>query len=111
VLLAFPFSDGSGSKVRPVVVVQDDRNNDRLSNTIVAMITSTTERVRQEPTQLLIDISTFEGEQSGLLHTSAIKCENLFTVETSIVVQKIGHLPPKAMEQVDRCLKTSLGLA
>lgn len=111
VLVAFPFSAGRGHKVRPVVVVQDDRNNDRLKNTIVAMITSTTGQARREPTQLLLDVASFEGQQSGLLHTSAVKCENVFTVQTDVVVQKIGHLPPAAMEQVDRCLKSSLGLA
>ena len=39
VLLDHPFSTGAGSKVRPVLVVQGDRDNARLTSTIVAMIT------------------------------------------------------------------------
>src|SRR5438034_395244 len=85
VLLAFPFSGGNGVKLRPALVVQCDRNNGRLRNTIVAMITSTTHRARKEPTQLLIEMTTPDGRASGLLHTSAIVCESLFTVEQAAI--------------------------
>lgn len=75
VLVRFPFSSGTGSKVRPAVVVQCDRNNQRLTNIIVAAITTTTHR-SGEPTQLLIEIATPQGRQSGLLKDSVITCEN-----------------------------------
>jgi mRNA interferase MazF len=110
VLLAFPFSGGTGTKVRPAIVVQVDRNNERLKNTIVAMITSTTGLADREATQLLIDVNTPEGKLSGLLHTSAVKCENVFTVEQRLVVKTIGTLPALALRQVDHCLRQSLGL-
>jgi mRNA interferase MazF len=110
VLLRFPFSGGTGAKVRPALVVQADRSNQRLANTIVAMITSTTQGVPTVPTQFLIDVATPEGKRSGLLHTSAVKCENLFTVEQQLVLRTIGHLDPAAMDRVDACLKASLGL-
>jgi mRNA interferase MazF len=110
ILLTFPFSDGIGGKLRPAVVVQANTNNERLINTIVAMITSTTDRAAHEPTQLLIDVHTPEGKQSGLLHTSAIKCENLFTVELRLIARAIGTLPQAVMTHVDLCLKKSLGL-
>lgn len=110
VLLAFPFSEGVSGKVRPAVVIQSDTNNDRLRNTIVAMITSTTDQAAHEPTQLLIDLNTPEGRYSGLLHTSAIKWENVFTVEQRLIVRTIGRLPDVTMKGVDVCLKTSLEL-
>jgi mRNA interferase MazF len=40
VLIDYPFSMGGGSKVRPALVVQADRNNLRLRETIVVVITS-----------------------------------------------------------------------
>ncbi|MFO0967856.1 MAG: type II toxin-antitoxin system PemK/MazF family toxin [Gemmataceae bacterium] len=110
VLLAFPFADGKGSKVRPAIVVQCDANNDRLRNTIVAMITSTTDRAAREPTQLLIDIATQAGKHTGLLHTSAIKCENVFTVEQSRIARTLGNLPETMMSRVDACLRAALAL-
>ena len=50
-----PFYDRPGSKERPAVVIQCDRNNRRLLSTLIAGITTNTSRAGQEPTQLLID--------------------------------------------------------
>jgi mRNA interferase MazF len=110
VLADLPFSDRSGSKKRPALVVQCDRNNRRLDDVIVAMITSVVQRSASEATQLLIDIATPEGKQSGLLHTSAVKCEHLLTLHNQFVGRVIGHLPPPTMEQINGCLKESLEL-
>ena len=91
VLLDFPFSSGSGTRAAsPALVVQNDRDNARLSNTIVAMITSNTGRAH-EATHLLIDISTPEGPLSGL-HRSIVSCNNLFTIEQRFVTRRIGKL-------------------
>jgi mRNA interferase MazF len=110
VLVNFPFSSGAGSKLRPAVVVQIDRNNQRLTNTIVAMITRTTHRATREPTQLLIDITTSDGQQTGLVATSAIACENLITIEQALITRTIGRLSASLMAKVDACLKVSLEL-
>lgn len=110
VLVNFPFSSGVGSKVRPALVVQCDANNQRLRNTIVAMITTSTRLAGREPTQVLVDPRTPVGRQWGLLHPSVVKCENLFTVERSVVIRTIGHLSPVVLAQVDDALKSSLEL-
>lgn len=110
VLLNFPFSSGQGAKVRPALVVQSDRNNARLTNTIVAMITRSTQHVRHEPTQYFLDPASSEGVAAGVLHPSAIKCENLLTVEQQVIFRTIGHLTAAAMQEVNRCLLASLEL-
>jgi mRNA-degrading endonuclease toxin of MazEF toxin-antitoxin module len=110
VLLSFPFSSGGGSKVRPAVVVQCDSNNHRLQNTIVAMVTTSTHLAKVEPTQFLIDPKTPEGGPTGLLHPSAVKCENLFTVVQSVVIRTIGTLHPSHLIRLNACLKASLQL-
>ena len=109
VLLDYPYSDASGSKIRPALVVQSDRDNQRLTNTIVALITKNVSRTN-EPTQLLIDLTTPDGQQSGLNQTSAVTCTNLFTVSQTKVRRVIGSLPPSLMAQVDDCLKAALSL-
>ncbi len=38
VVVSFPFSDASGAKIRPSLVVQNEADNKRLDNTVVAMI-------------------------------------------------------------------------
>lgn len=109
VLVWFPFASGTGGKLRPALVVQTDRNNQRLVNTIVAQITSTTRRTH-EPTQLLVEIATPDGKMSGLLVNSAVKCEHLATLERQLIQRKIGVLSPNPMARIDESLKTALGL-
>jgi mRNA interferase MazF len=110
VLVPVRFSSGAGQKIRPVLVVQSDHNNIRLADTIVAIITSNIRRASREPTQLLIDIASSDGAQSGLLHPSAVTCERLHTILQSDIQRKIGSLPPTMMQRIGDCLKASLGL-
>jgi mRNA interferase MazF len=110
ILANLPFSDLSGAKVRPALVVQSDHNNARLDDVILALITRTTSRATLEPTQLLIDISTPEGKATGLLHSSAVKCEHLVTLHKSFIKRVIGRLPDSLLHQVNNCLKASLDL-
>jgi mRNA interferase MazF len=91
-------------------VVQLDHNNVRLNDTIVAIITKTTHRATREPTQLLIDITTPEGRQSGLLQISAVKCEHLVTVSMADISRIIGSLPLATMTQIEGCLKAALAI-
>jgi mRNA interferase MazF len=109
VILDHPFSDASGSKVRPALVVQGDRDNTRLTNTIVALVTKNISRA-QEPTQFLIDISTDDGKQTGLHQTSAVICNNLFTVAQARILRVIGSIPSTLQAHVDACLKAALDL-
>lgn len=111
VLAELPFSDRSGGKKRPALIVQCDRNNQRLDDVILAMITGSALRAAVEPTQLLVDINTPEGRQTGLLHTSAVKCKHLITLHRQFIGRVIGRLPSEIMKRVDRCLKESLGLS
>lgn len=111
VIVAFPFVSGGAGKNRPALVIQTDRNNQRLQNTIVAMITGNTRLATTEPTQLLIDPATADGQTSGLAYPSAVKCENLYTISQQDIVRTLGSLSPSLMSRVDDCLKASLGLS
>jgi mRNA interferase MazF len=96
-------------KVRPVLVIQADAYNRKMTNTIVAMITTNLSRA-SEPTHLLIDLATPEGQQSGLLHTSVVNCNTLTTIRQDDVLRTLGSLPQAAMQQVDRCLKAAMAI-
>ena len=109
VLASYPFASGAGVKKRPVLVVQNDRDNRRLSNTIVVQITSNTRRAH-EATHLLIEVASLAGQQSGLLNDSVVSCVNLATIHEARIDRWIGSLPPAFMVQVDECLKAALGL-
>jgi mRNA interferase MazF len=111
VLLPIAFTAGAGSKLRPAVVVQSDHNKLRLNDTIVAIVTKMTHRATKESTQLLIDINSPDGQQSGLLHSSTVKCERLVTVSIADISRVIGSLTPAAMAQIEGCLKAALAIS
>ena len=110
VLVPIRFSAGTGVKTRRVLVVQSDHNNRRLDDTIVAVITSNTTRAAKEPTQFLIEVSSTEGRQSGLLNDSAVACEHLHTILCTDMHRKIGMLPTTSMKRINECLKSALGI-
>jgi mRNA interferase MazF len=109
VLLQAPFTSRTGAKTRPMLVVQNDQNNARMSNTILVFITTNTVRAA-EPTQVLIDPTTPDGRSSGLKQTSVVSCENILTVVQADILRVIGHLPAAIMQRVDQALKVSLAL-
>jgi mRNA interferase MazF len=88
VLVDYPFSDGTGSKVRPALVVQADSLNLRIDDTILAAISRSTHRASS--TQLFIDLGTPEGASSGLRQNSMVQCENLLTYDQSLSDSKTG---------------------
>jgi len=89
VLIDYPYAAGSRTKVRPVLVIRNDRDNQRLLNTIVAQIISVTRRAL-EPTQVLIDLATSEGQQSGLRQDSVVNCVNVLTLDKGMILRKLG---------------------
>jgi mRNA interferase MazF len=57
VVIEFPFADGRRGKNRPALVIQNDRDNLRLANTVVAMISGNIGHAG-EPSQVLVDPTT-----------------------------------------------------
>jgi len=108
VLVDFPFGSG-GSKMRPALVVQNDLDNGRLLNTIVAQITGNTQRAG-EPTQVLVEVSTPDGKLSGLQFDSVVNCANLVTTDKNGIKRRIGQMPDVLMAKVNDALKYALQL-
>ncbi len=109
ILAMIPNVGAPGGKLRPALIVQSDQNNARFNETIVAPITTNVSRVHQAH-QLLIDVSTEDGKASGLLHSSAVRCERLQSIPQSEARRTIGHLSGPLMREIDECLKAALGI-
>ena len=85
----YPFASGRGASRRPALIVPNDRDNRRLDNTMIAHITTDVRRA-YEPTQLLVERSTPEGQQAGLLHDSVVSCNILATAHDDRIDRVIG---------------------
>ncbi len=110
VIVEFPYVGGGKGKNRPAVVVQCDRLNKQIQNTIVAMVTGNTRLVGKEPTQFLIDPSTPEGASSGVAYPSAVKCENLLAIVQADILKHLGHLSDVLKQQLNDSLKSVFDL-
>jgi mRNA interferase MazF len=108
-MVDFPFTDTGQSKVRPAVVVQNDRDNQRIRKTVIAMVTGTLHR-RGDPSHVFVDPNDPDGMSSGLKFPSLISCNNLFTVEQSHFLHVIGHLPDVKKQELNDALKAALEL-
>ena len=90
---------------RPVLVVQDDTfTQSRISTIIVVIITSNTQLV-EAPGNVLIPCAV-----SGLSRDSVANVSQIFTVNKTFLVERIGALPDYLQEEVDEGLRTILYL-
>lgn len=102
----WPYSDRTGSKVRPALVVQADTFNSLIADTVLVLISRTQRAVAT--TEVLLDPAVESG--CGLRYPSAVSCNNLLTIDQGLIVQAIGKASPALTQQVDDRLKTALGL-
>jgi mRNA interferase MazF len=106
VLVAWPYSDRTGSKLRPAIVIQADFLNGLLDDTVLVQITSKAHGIPGTEVRLDPAVET----SSGLLHVSYAFCPNLLTYDESLVDQVLGTLSSSAMSQIDSAVKSTLGL-
>jgi mRNA interferase MazF len=109
VIVEFPYVDGKHGKKRPALIVQNDRENRLLANTIVAMISGNI-RHATEPSQVLVEPKQPVAISSGLHGPSVVKCCSLYTVRKQDVQRTIGHLSSELIAEVNTALKAALGV-
>jgi mRNA interferase MazF len=90
--------------MRPVLVVQNDVGN-RYSPTVIVMAITSRINKAKLPTHIEIGSGEF-----GLERDSVILCEQVRTIDKSRLRDRLGVLPPQAMEQVDQAIAISFGL-
>jgi mRNA interferase MazF len=100
------FSDLSGSKVRPAVVVQADYLNGLLDDTILVKITGSSFGISGTEVQIDPAVET----ASGLNKVCYASCKDLLTRDQTLILRTIGVLSDATMRQIEDCLKQVLEL-
>lgn len=103
VLVNFVFSDESGIKRRPVLVVSAARYQEKRQEAIVAAITSHVERL------LIGDYKMKDWRESGLLFPSAVT-GILRTVKQDMINRQLGTVSEHDLRGVRRKLREILAL-
>ena len=109
ILVRFPHPSGLRGKKRPAVVVQSDAYAGIVRTLVVAAVTSNL-ALAGDPACLFIDVTTPEGQATGLLRDSVVSCLLFVTVYTDDVAQVLGSLSPAMIQKLDDCLKVALVL-
>jgi len=107
VLAPFPFTDLSGQKVRPGVVVS--RTGRPGSDAILAFI-STHRGQSLLPTDLPILDSHADFAATGLKASSIVKLDKLVTLDVAILLGELGDLSVALLKQLDDKLRYALQL-
>ena len=103
VLVGFVFSDESGKKLRPAVVISSPAYNRARQEVIVAAITSNVRR------RFFGDHLITDWKRAGLLFPSL--ATGIFrTVKQTMIDRKLGFMPKPDMATIDRELRRFLGL-
>lgn len=106
VLVRFPNSDLKTYIKRPALIVQADALNTRLSQKIIALITSNLNRTG--PTRVLVEKKSKLGKHMGIITNSVIMADNLATVLEREIDKVIGNCVETA--KIDQALRKVLAL-
>ena len=95
-LVPFPFSDLSGQKVRPVLILSNDAYNQQSADVVVCGLTT---NLSPAPYSIIIEVT--DVEQPGTLrHRSKIKADTIASLEQTILIKQIARLKLPVFKQV-----------
>ena len=92
-------------KTRPALIIQNDVGNQYSPLTIAAAVTS---KVSSEPFPVEVTVEPTRG--NGLNVPSAIRLDQIRTVDQQRLIKRLGSMDPVIMRKVDEAIKISLGL-
>jgi mRNA interferase MazF len=104
VLVDWPFSDLTGSKLRPAVVVQADFLNGLLDDTIYVKVQSQAYGI--PGTEVEIDPAKETG--SGLAGVSYASCMDVLTRDQTLIHHTLGFVSAATLQEIEACMKTVL---
>jgi len=94
VLISFPFTDLSGTKLRPAVILID-------STIDITVCFITTQTQWQEPSDMILDPS----QTNGLRKRSLVRTTKIATLDKTLAKGLLGKLSENELNELDNNLK------
>lgn len=98
-----PFKGSEQGGTRPVLVLQNNDGNFYCSTLIVAPLSTKLKKLNL-PTHVLLH------QVRGLRASSIVELEQIRTIDKQRILDYIGRVSQKQMEDVDQAIRVSLGL-
>jgi mRNA interferase MazF len=99
ILVRYPFSDLSSSKVRPAIIVNAPHPS---QDYFIVPLSSRTQNLL--PGEFILK----DWQSAGLNVASSVK-RGIFTIQGSLIIKKIGVLTPEDINTLEQSLKQWLG--
>jgi mRNA interferase MazF len=109
VLIRYPFTDLSSSKVRPAVVLTTDQLLRKLDEAIFLFISSVMPAV-VIPSDYILTTDHPAFPATGLKVDSVFRAHKIITLHKSMVARTIGAANGSLMQSITRCLEYALGM-
>jgi mRNA interferase MazF len=100
----WPYSDLSGAKVRPAVVVRSDFLSGLIDDTVLVKITSSSYGIPGTEVRLNPALET----SSGLAKVCFANCYSILSRDEAVVGPTIGSISLAAMQEIEKCLRAVL---
>lgn len=102
-LVPFPFSDQLGRKVRPVVVISNNKFNEKSEDLIVNGVTSNISK-----DQYTLMLNNKDLEEGKIFSLCCIKAENILKIDKTLIIKKIGKINRKKLKDTIRVINSIL---
>lgn len=102
VLVDFGFSEGTGSKKRPALIISSDNYHKGRQEVIVVAITGNIKRV------LFGDTKIDKWKEAGLIYPSLVT-GIIRTIKDSMIIRKLGTLSQQDFQKVQKNLWKAMG--
>jgi mRNA interferase MazF len=100
VIIEYPYSDGTGGKVRPVIIVSNDTANATDRDMIFAKITT-----NQRGDSYSMPLNATDTVRP-LPRNSEARANKLYTLDSDLIKQKLTSLTPRALMMLVELVKT-----
>ena len=94
-LVPFPFSDQSGKKVRPVIVISCNEFNKFSEDVIVIGVTSNISKDKYT-----INLTNNNLDDGSLSTSCCIKVENILKLDKELIIKKIGRINRETLKKI-----------
>lgn len=98
VLILFPFTDLTNSKVRPALVISSTQQLTQGPDAIFMAITTGVSN--QKPTDFPLDQTHPEFAATGLKKASVFRTEKIHCLEKKLAVRQLGTIGPKIRKEI-----------
>lgn len=105
VLVPFPFSDLSGMKVRPALVISS-KNHAEVSVAFISSVVPSD----PEDAEFLLAGTHPDFAMTGLKKASVFRMNKIVTLQRSTILRRLGKVSSSTQEQLDARFKRAFGI-